>query len=141
MYGSDICMRAQKIGKKSYAISAFASITPYSTSSSPGSFTIVYRHLKRTWREFLPIQTTCVRVTRFDGSMLRRRAQESYLKYIRRKEMAASRVADVKRLLQTVNEAQQRSSASPDLSPGQSTVAGKGGASGVPALTIAKKNE
>jgi hypothetical protein len=111
MYGADICMKAQKMGRRNYAISAFCIHNTIFNLVLPNEFYESYRHLKRTWREFLPIQTTCVRVTQFDVHMLRRRMQELYLRYIRHKEIAAARLKDGKQLLDTVHEVNRASSA------------------------------
>jgi hypothetical protein len=68
-YGTDICLSARKKGKTCYAISAFSI---HNTSYGPlaPEFYRCYRHVKKQWKEFLPIQTTCIRVTRWNGNMI-----------------------------------------------------------------------
>jgi hypothetical protein len=71
-YGTDICMSARKKGKKCYAISAFS---VHNTSYGPlaPEFYRCYWHIKKKWKEFLPIQTSCIRVTRWNEDLLVRR--------------------------------------------------------------------
>jgi len=68
-YGTDICMSARKKGKICYAISVFS---VHNTSYGPLSpeFYRCYWHVKKKWREFLPIQTPCIRITRWNGYMI-----------------------------------------------------------------------
>src|SRR5262249_17877466 len=73
MYGADICLRAQEMGMKNYAISAFCIHNTHQIIILPKEFYESYRHLKRTWRKRLPVRTTCMRITRFDVPMLKRR--------------------------------------------------------------------
>jgi hypothetical protein len=78
-YGADICLRANRLGRKSYAISAFCLHNTQFNLVLPREFYTCYRHIKREWRDQLPIQTTCVRITKYDVDMLKRRMREFYL--------------------------------------------------------------
>jgi Glycosyltransferase like family len=101
-YGADICMRAAELGMRSYAISAFCVHNTKQTLVLPPEFYDSYRHIKRTWKARLPIQTTCVRITNSDIPKYRRRLQDVYLKYVRQQEIGGSRSEDVARLLAEV---------------------------------------
>ena len=108
MYGVDICMRAAKQGRKSYAIDAFCIHNSTFNLVLPKGFYDCYRHIQQTWSEFLPIQTSCVRITRFGIPMYERRASEFYLRYFRHKKIGAVRTTDVPRLLDTVQALQKQ---------------------------------
>jgi hypothetical protein len=103
MYGTDICMRAEESGRKNYAISAFCVHNTQPGLILPEEFYECYRHVKRNWKHRLPIQTTCIRVTRFDAAMYRKRLGEMYLRYVRWKEFGGSRATDVQELLKQVD--------------------------------------
>lgn len=102
-YGADICMTAEQMGKKNYAISAFCVHNTQQNWVLGPEFYQCYRHIKRKWRKSLPIQTTCTRVTRFDRPMYRRRLGEIYLKYFRRSGFVGNRARDVQKLLGEVD--------------------------------------
>jgi hypothetical protein len=99
LYGTDICMRAAGRKMKSYAISAFCVHNTNQTLVLPREFYECHQHIKRVWKDFLPIQTTCIRITRVSFSMYRRRLSELYLRRIRRKELGGTRVKDVQGIL------------------------------------------
>jgi hypothetical protein len=82
-YGADICLRANRLGRKSYAISAFCLHNTQFNLVLPREFYACYRHIKREWRAQLPIQTTCVRVTKYDLDVMKRRIREFYLSHFR----------------------------------------------------------
>jgi hypothetical protein len=98
-YGTDICMAAAERGMKSYAISALCIHNSQQNLVLPKEFYQGYKHIKQRWSKFLPIQTTCARITRFDFYMCKRRLRETYLRNIRRKEIGATRVEDGRDLL------------------------------------------
>jgi Glycosyltransferase like family len=98
-YGADICMAAAARGMKSYAISAFCIHNTQQNLVLPKEFYESYRHVKHRWKNSLPIRTTCVTMTKFDSHMYRKRIQEVYLRFIRRKEIGAFRAKDGRALL------------------------------------------
>jgi Glycosyltransferase like family len=98
LYGSDICLSAAKRGMTSYAISAFCIHNTQQNLVLPKEFYECYRELKRIWMDQLPIQTTCIRVSRSDLPMYLRRVQESYLRHIRRKQIGAYRLDSIQTL-------------------------------------------
>jgi Glycosyltransferase like family len=113
MYGADICMAAESAGRKNYAISAFCIHNTQPTLTLGADFYQAYRHVKRRWRKLLPIRTTCVRITRFDVSMFRRRLGEMYIRYIHWKEFGGTRSKDVPQLLHDVDRMLKQRSAGP----------------------------
>jgi GT2 family glycosyltransferase len=102
LYGTDICLRAAKMGMRSYAISAFCIHNTHQTLILAEEFYECCKHVKRVWKDSLPIQTTCIRITRFNMPLYTRRLREVYLRYIRGKEAGEPRVKDVPRLLQDI---------------------------------------
>jgi len=100
LYGTDICLAAAKTGMKSYAMSAFCIHNTQLNLVLPKEFYECCKCVKRMWREYLPIQTTCVRITRFNVPLYERRLRESHLRYVRSKEIGAFRVKDTQRLLE-----------------------------------------
>jgi hypothetical protein len=64
MYGSDICAEARRRGKKCYAISAFCI---HNTSTTGGllplQFWKCYLFMRRKWKDCLPIETPCTRIS------------------------------------------------------------------------------
>jgi hypothetical protein len=98
LYGADICLRAAKRGRKSYAISAFCIHNSNQGLILPEEFYECCAHIKRVWKEYLPIQAVCMKITRLNIPIYLRRLHEAYLRHIRRKEVAAVRVKNVQRL-------------------------------------------
>jgi hypothetical protein len=107
MYGTDICMAAAKRGMKSYAIPAFCVHNTTFNLVLPRAFYDCYKHVQRTWSESLPIQTTCIRITKAGLPMYERRLHEFYLRHIRHKRVGATRATDVHQLLESVRATQQ----------------------------------
>ena len=103
MYGTDICMTAEQAGRKNYAISAFCIHNTQPTLTLGHDFYACYWHVRRKWGKYLPIQTSCVRITRSNGPMYERRLREMYIRYIRPKEFGGNRVTDVQSLLSEVD--------------------------------------
>jgi hypothetical protein len=108
LYGTDICLRAASMGMKAYAISAFCLHNTHQGLILPKEFYECCRHVKRVWRDCLPIQTTCIRITRFNGPLYRRRLGEFYLR-IRRKEFGGTRVRNPQRLFEELGDVTDKS--------------------------------
>jgi glycosyltransferase involved in cell wall biosynthesis len=108
-YGADICLRAAKMGMKSYAISAFCIHNTHQPLVLPREFYECCKHFKRAWKAYLPIQTTCIRITRFNLPLHTRRLREVYLRYIRRKLFGGTRTRDPQELLEELAETARNS--------------------------------
>ncbi len=100
LYGADICLRAAELGMKSYAISAFCIHNTHQSLILPREFYECCKHVRLVWKDRLPIQTACIRITRSNLSIYLRRLREVYLRYLRRKEFTGTRVQDALRLLE-----------------------------------------
>jgi glycosyltransferase involved in cell wall biosynthesis len=103
-YGADICLRAAKMGMQSYAISVFCIHNTTQPLVLPEEFYECCRHIKRIWGACLPIQTTCIRLTKFNLHIYVRRVREAYLRYIRRKEVGGTRTRHSQRLIEELAE-------------------------------------
>jgi Glycosyltransferase like family len=103
-YGTDICLRAAEAGMKAYAISAFCLHNTQYNLVLPPEFYACYRHIKKRWKQFLPIQTTCVRITQFDVDMNMRRLREYYLRTFRGQKVGAVRFQNAYQLLEEFGE-------------------------------------
>lgn len=99
-YGADICLRAAKREMKSYAISSFCIHNTRQTLVLPKEFYECCRHIKQVWKNYLPIQTTCVRITKFNVSLYSRRLREFHLRHIRRRECGGPRIQNPLSLLE-----------------------------------------
>jgi hypothetical protein len=122
-YGTDICMEAAKRGRKSYVIPAFCVHNTQMNLFLPEEFYGCYRYIKETWRQYLPIQTTCVRVTSSDYPMYQRRIREAVRRYFSRKVVAAERARSGKEILAEVErtfqqEGRSNSDSCPELRAG-----------------------
>jgi hypothetical protein len=99
LFGTDICLRAAKTGMKSYAIPAFCLHNSNYYLVLPKEFYECCRCIRRRWRDFLPIHTSCITLTRMSFPLLKRRLRDGYLQYIRRRAFLAPRVKDVTELM------------------------------------------
>lgn len=100
LYGTDICLRAAKMGMRSYAISAYCLHNTHQTLVLPKEFYESCKHVKRVWKDYLPIQTTCIRITRFSLPLYYRRLREFHLRHVRQREFGGTRVQNPQQLLE-----------------------------------------
>jgi len=100
LYGTDICLRAAKQGMKSYAVSVTCIHNTYQNFNLPKEFFECCEYMRQAWKDSLPIQTTCIRITKSNFPIYWRRFKQMYFKHIRRKEHEAMRVGDVTRVLE-----------------------------------------
>ncbi len=108
LYGTDICLRAAKRGMKSYSISAFCIHNTHQNLILAKEFYECSRYIRRAWEEELPIQTTCIRITKLNLPIYARRLREAYLRYIRRKEFGGTRTPDPQGLIDELSPVADR---------------------------------
>lgn len=82
LYGTDLCMAARARGMTSYAIPAFCIHNTNQLLALPSEFYDCYRFVKKKWARFLPIHTSCLDITRFDGALRLRRFREGAKKIL-----------------------------------------------------------
>lgn len=73
-YGTDICLSARKKGMTCYVVSAFC-IHNTSYGYIAPEFYKSYWDIKTKWKEFLPIQTPCIRITRWNEDLILRKVK------------------------------------------------------------------
>jgi hypothetical protein len=100
-YGTDICMSARDQKRGCYAISAF-SVHNTSYGYLAPEFYICYWHVKKRWRKYLPIQTTCIKVTRWNGEMIYRRLKFIGLSLLGRNMKPLPRLQDPQSVLRPI---------------------------------------
>ncbi len=105
LYGTDICLQAAARGMKSYAISILCIHNTYQGFVLPKEFFECCEHVKKVWKQFLPIQTTCIRITNSNIPIYVRRLKQIYFRHIRRKELEVMRTDNVAHLLEKVTSA------------------------------------
>jgi len=99
LYGTDICLAAKTMGMTSYAIPAFCVHNTNQLLSFPAEFYQCYRYLKRKWARFLPIYTSCTRISRFDEDLYDRKFRELARKTLGIRRSAKLRVDDPRTVL------------------------------------------
>lgn len=99
LYGTDICLRADRLGRKSYAIPAFCIHNTNQGFVLPKEFYECYEYVKRVWSSRLPIQASCIRITRLNLALYKRRLYEIYFRYNHQGSNEGIRVQDVRQLI------------------------------------------
>jgi hypothetical protein len=108
LYGADICLRAKQRGMQSYAVSAFCVHNTQMNLVLPREFYESYKRLKQVWKKHLPVQTTCIRISRSGLPMYARRLQEFRLRHFKRQTVAAHRLLDIRPLVQALEATSPR---------------------------------
>ena len=98
-YGTDICLRAAEAGRTNYAIAAFCVHNTHQILALPKEFYAGCAHIRKTWKRHLPIQTTCIRLTRFNLPVIKSRLHDVYLRHVQR-EAGMRRAEDIRHVLQ-----------------------------------------
>ena len=70
LYGTDICLEAQRRGMKCYAISAFCIHNTNGYNFLPLQFWKNYLFMRRKWKAELPITTSCAEITSWCWPMI-----------------------------------------------------------------------
>jgi hypothetical protein len=99
MYGVDICLSARQAGLTNFAIPAFCVHNTHQLLELPPEFYRCYRLIKRKWARYLPIATSCMTVTRFDGELRRKQLAEFYTRIFHRNRKSLQRTDDPQSLL------------------------------------------
>lgn len=93
-YGADICLAAAQSGRKCYAISAFCIHNSRQYFEFPADFYASYRYIKHKWKHWLPIQTSCICVSRFDWDLKKRAVKRAIFKLAGRSFERGPRLED-----------------------------------------------
>lgn len=108
LYGTDICLRAEAIGRKRYVVPAFCVHNTRQILVLPPEFYECYWYIRRLWKDRLPVQTPCIRITRSNFSAHVRKVREALLRRTGRDRFAARRAENVDQLLSQVSAIVQR---------------------------------
>ncbi len=103
-YGTDICMAAARRGHRCYAIPAFCIHNTHQQLILPEEFYECYRQVKHIWRDYLPIETSCVRVSESDLPMRIRRLKEFYMRVWDKGRKGACRASDPQLILEQLQK-------------------------------------
>jgi hypothetical protein len=117
LYGTDICLAAATLGLQSYAISAFCIHNSRKHFRLPSDFYVCYWHVKRIWKESLPIETSCIRISRFNRDLWRRRILETYHRILHRTPQQGPRAEDPRIILDQLQASDQDKQSKDFISP------------------------
>jgi glycosyltransferase involved in cell wall biosynthesis len=99
LYGTDICMSAREKGMACYAIPTFCIHNANINMNLPKEFFECYHHIKKRWKQFLPIYTSCIIISRFNTDVNIRKIESVYRRLSGKVATAQYRVEDPKTLL------------------------------------------
>jgi hypothetical protein len=85
LYGTDICMSAKDKGMDNYALPGFCVHNTHQLLALPKEYYECYHYIKKKWRKFLPIYTSCLKISRFNDELYLKRMDEFYEKALRRR--------------------------------------------------------
>ena len=98
-YGTDICMRAASMRLRCYAISAFCIHNTAQYFLYPWKFYQCYWYVRKAWSQYLPIHTSCIRISRFNADLIYRQLRRAYWGATSGTLPRGSREEDLTRLL------------------------------------------
>lgn len=104
LYGTDICLQAERAGMKSYAISAFCVHNTYTNYTLPKEFYECCEYIRRGWKGALPIQTTCIRITSLSFAIHYRMLKDTLRNYIRRERLEVVRGEDGEQVFEELSD-------------------------------------
>ena len=84
LYGTDICLEAQRRGLSSYIVSAFCLHNTEGMKFLPWAFWRGYFYLRHKWRDKLPIKTPCTSITASAWPVASSILRNAYAHYIKR---------------------------------------------------------
>lgn len=100
LYGTDICLAAAQKGMMSYAICAPCIHNTEQGPILPSQFYECCAGIRQKWMTALPIQTTCIRLTRSGYTVWKRRLWESYLRLRSRSHPGGRRYEQIEEMLE-----------------------------------------
>lgn len=99
MYGVDLCLTARSVGLQSYVVPTFCIHNTQQLLSLPMDYFRCYRYIKRKWPQYLPIHTSCIRISRFDGHARFKKFEATVNKMLGRRQSAIPRIDDPRTVL------------------------------------------
>jgi hypothetical protein len=107
LYGTDICMSARERGMGSYVVPAFCIHNTNQILKLPREFFECYKHIKRKYQRYLPIHTSCIKISKYDGEIYRRKIEEFIKKAIGKIELGEKRSEDPRILFDVLRKSGQ----------------------------------
>ncbi len=95
LYGTDICLEAERKGLKNYVIPCFVFHNSCGIKRLPMEFWQAYMYLRSKWWDYLPIYTSCTKITRSCTPMFRHFIERTWLS-IRGKNRPGLRISKPK---------------------------------------------
>ena len=102
LYGADLCMTASAAGMPCYAIPAFCVHNTKQIINLPQEYWQCYRYFKKKWYRSLPVQTSCIEISRFDRARWVRNMREAKSVLFGARSAPAERLRDPREALKTV---------------------------------------
>lgn len=94
LYGPDICMTARERGMVNYAFQGFCVHNTNQLLILPNEFYACYRYIRRKWSHYLPIYTSCIKISFLNEEFYLRRLVEAKQRVFGMRSQAAKRVED-----------------------------------------------
>lgn len=99
LYGTDLCMSAKEKGMVNFAFQGFCIHNTHQLLVLPKEFYDCYYYVKKKWVKYLPIQTSCIRVTKFNEKVYYRKIREWLDKVLGIKKVPKPRLDDPRSVL------------------------------------------
>lgn len=99
LYGTDLCMSARDNGLASYAFQGFCIHNTNQLLRLPNEYYQCYDYLKKKWNKYLPIYTSCIKISRFNEQMYSRKIRELCRKALGVRRLPKLRVDDPRKIV------------------------------------------
>ena len=109
LFGTDICMEAERRGMKCYAASAFCIHNTNGIKRLPAAFWRAYLYLRCKWQDRLPIRTCCTTITKWGAPAIYQIARDSSRAFLKLPRVG-SRWQNVDNLLRLVEQERSKCS-------------------------------
>ncbi len=98
-YGASLCVEAARAHRLCYAVSDFCIHNSEQYFALPPDLYSSYRTVKKLWIDALLVQTSCIRVSRWDADLWNNRLREWKSRLLGRKQNRGARCEDPLRLM------------------------------------------
>jgi hypothetical protein len=99
LYGVDLCLKARSVGLECHVMPTFCVHNTRQLLVLPPEFFACYRFIKRKWPQYLPVHSSCIRISRFDAHLIRKKF-ENLARVLRgRSARGAARLEDPRSVL------------------------------------------
>jgi hypothetical protein len=94
LYGPDICLTSRQRGLVNFAFQGFCVHNTNQLLSLPREFYTCYRYLRRKWAQYLPVYTSCMKISSFNEDLYSKKISEAGQRLLGRPGQAVTRVQD-----------------------------------------------